>query len=355
MLFVAIFAPIMQLVILGYVASTDIKHISTVIMDLDKTAYSRTYLQSFRNSGYFDFNYYVDSIDDVKNLIDNGKAQLGLNIPVGFGRKISGNKTAAAQAIIDGSNASTATVIQGYISQINFNNSNIFLEQRLERSGFSANTLQLFNLETRIWYNPELKSINFMVPAIFALVLLLESMILTTSSIVKEKEKGTMEMLAVTPLKPYELILGKLVPFAIVAFLDIALVFLVATIWFGIPMKGSVLLLFVLGGIFLATGLGLGVFISTISRTQREALMTSNFVMMPSFILSGFIFPISNMPQIIQAITLFIPLRYFLSILRGLFLKGIGLKYLWPDIWPLIIFGVAMLGLSILMFRKKIG
>jgi len=193
-----------------------------------------------------------------------------------------------------------------------------------------------------------------MVPALFALVLMMVSMLLTTSAIVKEKERGTMEMLIVTPLRSYELILGKLIPFAIIAFLDITLIFLVATLWFGIAIKGSVLLLFVLAGLFMTTGLGLGVFISTVSQTQRQAMMTLTFLLAPQFILSGFVFPIINMPKPIQYLTLIIPLRYFLSIVRGIFLKGIGIKYLWNDVWPLIILGSAILILSVVRFRKKL-
>ena len=337
LLFIALMAPIIQLIILGYVASTDINHISTVVLDEDKTAYSRNYLQSYENSGYFDFNYYAANPKQIADFIDSGKAKLGLRVPAGFGRKIVRGETAAVQAVIDGSNSSSASIIQGYINQINFGRAKILL-----------------GVNTRVWYNPDLKSVNYMVPAIFAAILMVISMILTSASIIKEKEKGTMEMLAVTPLKPYELILGKLLPYALVAFFDMTLVFLVATLWFNVQLKGSVLLLFSMGAIFLTTGLGLGVFISTISQTQRQAMMTTEFLMIPQMILSGFIFPIANMPWAIQLITFIIPLRYFLEIVRNLFLKGTGLNYLWPNIWPLVLFGAVILTLSILRFRKKI-
>jgi len=290
----------------------------------------------------------------MERLIDSGKAKLGLNIPPGFGRKLVRRDRAAVQAIIDGTNSSSATIIQGYINQINFTYANNFLQKRIELLGINLRDLDLLDINTRIWYNPELKSIRFMVPAIFAQVLMLISMILTTVSIVKEKEKGTLEMLVVTPLRPYELILGKLIPFALVAFTDLTIVFLAATFWFGIIPKGSVLLLFSLGAVFMLTGLGLGVFISTISRTQRQAMMTNVFILAPSFILSGFIFPIANMPYVIQAITYLIPLRYFLVIVREIYLKGNGLRYLWHQALPLLIFGLALLGMSILRFRKKI-
>ena len=223
------------------------------------------------------------------------------------------------KAILDGSNASSATTVQGYINQINFRNQRQYLAERLARASVSSVDTAPLDTQVRVWYNPELKSINYMVPAIFAQVLMLVSMVLTTSSIVKEKEKGTMEMLAVTPLKPYELILGKLIPYALVAFFDMTLVFLVATLWYDIQLKGSVLLLFSLGTLFMTTGLGLRLFISTISQTQRQAMMSNVFIMAPSFILSGFIFPIANMPLPIQLLTLVLPLHYFLAIVRGLF------------------------------------
>ncbi|OGC15657.1 hypothetical protein A3J90_07770 [candidate division WOR-1 bacterium RIFOXYC2_FULL_37_10] len=355
MLAVAMLAPILQIIFLGYVASTDIKHVSTAVLDQDKTSYSRTYLQSFKNSGYFNINYYLSDQNQIADLLDEGKVKLVINIPHGFGRKIARYEASDVQAIIDGSNASTAATIQNYINQINFTNSNLLLQKKLAHFGLSAYNFDFIDINSRIWYNPELKSVNYMVPAIFALILMLSSMLLTTVAIVKEKENGTMEMLIVTPLKPYEIILGKLIPFIMISFIDIALIFLVATIWFSVPMKGSIGLLFLLGGIFISTGLGLGVFISTISQTQRQAIMISSFIMMPSFILSGFVFPIANMPKFIQFLTNFIPMRYFLSIVRGLFLKGIGLNYLWPDVWPLIVFGVVILTLSIIRFKKKIG
>jgi ABC-2 type transport system permease protein len=354
MLYVAIFAPVVQLLLLGYVASTDIRHIPTAVFDQDKSAQSRTYVESFKNSGYFDLDYYVASDKQVAELLDSGRAKAALHIPPDFGRGIVRGEPVAVQAILDGQNSSSAAIISGYLNQINFENVSQILSNRLSWLGLSQARLDRLELQTRVWYNPEMKSVNFMVPAVFALILTIISMLLTAFSIVKEKESGTMEQLVVTPLKPYELILGKLLPFSIVAFLDITLVFLVATLWFRVPMHGSAPLLFALGAIFLTAGLGLGVFISTISRNQRQAMMSALFVVIPSMILSGFIFPIANMPGIIQAATYLIPVTYFLAIVRGIFLKGIGLKYLWPQVWPMALIGVILLAVSILRFRKRI-
>lgn len=354
MLSTVLMAPIIQLLMFGYVASTDIKHIKSAILDEDKTSYSRTYIQSFKNSGYIDIDYSLDNLKQAKSLMDQGKIKFALHVPIGFGRKIIRGETAQVQALVDGTNSSTAGIIQSYLNQINFTNSNKIVTTRLAKVGITPKDTDIFDLNARIWFNPELKSVYFMVPAIFAQVLMIISLILTTSSIVKEKERGTMEMLSVTPLKPYELILGKLLPYGIIAFADIILIFLVSTLWFNVPVRGSIFLLFLLGTLFMATGLGMGLFISTISSTQRQALMTNNLIMTPQFILSGFIFPVANMPQFLQIITLFIPIRYFLVIVRGLFLKGVGIGYLWSSIWPIILFSVVILTLSIVRFKKKL-
>lgn len=354
LLVIAIMVPIIQLLLLGYVATTDIKHVRTAVFDEDRSYYSRAYLQSFENSGYFNFRYQLNSDKKIGPLLDGGYAQLALHVPADFGQRVVRGQGANVQALLDGTNASAATIIQGYISQISFNYSRAITAERMRRRGLSPANLDLLDLQTRIWYNPELKSVNFMVPAIFALIIMIESMILTSASIIKEKEKGTMEMLIVTPLRPYELILGKLLPTVIVAYLDIALAFLIAVLWFQVPVQGSIPLFFVLSGIFLLTGLGMGIFISTISYSQRQSIMAVLFVLIPSFIISGFIFPIANMPRVIQPITYLIPVRYYLVIVRGIFLKGNGMKYLWEEVWPLSIFAVILLTLSIFRFRKRI-
>jgi ABC-2 type transport system permease protein len=354
MLAIALVAPVIQLIILGYVASTDIKHVKTVVFDENKSAYSRTYLNSLSNSGYFDLDSYVSSDKEIAWMIDSDQAEVGLHIPYDFDRRIVRGETAKVQADIDGSNSSFATIVQGYLTQINFANAQNFTVQRLSRYGLLSGVEAPLDLRLRVWYNPDLKSVNFMVPSIFAQLLLIVSMMLTASSIVKEKEKGTMEMLAVTPLRPTELILGKMLPYAILSMIDVALVFLVARYWFLVPMEGSVLLLFVLGGIFVLSGLGMGLFVSAVSRTERQASMTNNIVTAPMFMLSGFTFPIANMPYAIQLFTYLMPTRYFLEIVRNLFLKGVGMKYLWADTWPLIVIGTALIVLSVARFRKSL-
>jgi len=354
MLRVALVMPVIQLLMFGYIASTDLKNITTAIMDEDRTSMSRAYIRSIENTGNFTLKYYVESQKEITRLLDSGKAAIAVHIPRYFEKKLRSGGSADVQAIIDGSNSSNATLIMGYMNQINFSNSNAVMNERLDKAGISSRDLIPFALETRLWYNPELKSLYFMVPAIFGQILMMISMILTMFSVVKEKEKGTIEQLMVTPLKPYELIIGKLIPSITVAVLDSIFAFLVAVLWFRVPIHGSPILLFILGLLFSITGLGIGLFISTVSKNQRQAIMTNNLIMSPQFILSGFIFPIASMPVIIQAITHLIPLRYFLIIVRGIFLKGIGLRYLWSEVWPMVIFSVVILTLSVTRFRKKL-
>jgi ABC-2 type transport system permease protein len=354
MLRVAMVMPVIQLLMFGYIASTDIKNIPTAIMDEDRTSLSRAYIQTIKNTGNFELKYYVQSEKEFTMLLDSGKAALAVHIPRDFKKNLIAGDSADVQAIIDGSNSSNAQIILGYMDQINFTNSNAILRDRLNKAGVNSGNFSPFELQTRLWYNPELKSLYFMVPAIFAQILMMISMILTMFSVVKEKEKGTIEQLMVTPLKPYELILGKLIPPISVAFADSIFAFLVAILWFRVPIHGSALLLFVLGTVFSVTGLGMGLFISTVSRNQRQAIMTNSLIMSPMFILSGFIFPIASMPILIQGLTYLIPLRYFLIIVRGIFIKGVGIKYLWSAVWPMLIFSSVILGLSVARFKKKL-
>jgi len=354
MLRVALTMPLLQLIIFGYIASTDIKNVPTGVMDEDRTSMSRAYIRNVVNSGNFVLKYDVSSEKGISDLLDSGRISFVLRIPKDFQKDLASGQNSAVQLLIDGSNSSNATIILGYMSLINFDFSNGILLDRLNKTGLTGRAHSLFDLETRIWYNPEMKSMYFMVPAIFANILMMISMILTMFSVVKEKEKGTIEQLIVTPLRPYEMMLGKMLPAMTVALADTLLAFLVATLWFRVPMHGSIILLFVLGMLFSMTGLAIGLLISTVSRNQRQAMMTNMLFMSPQMILSGFIFPIASMPVLIQYITYLIPLRYFLIIVRGLFLKGIGVRYLWSQIWPMIVFVTVMLTLSVARFQRKL-
>jgi ABC-2 type transport system permease protein len=346
-------SPILQLILLGYAANLDIKNIPAVFCDLDASAASRDFISQFPHSGYFTLKAVISRMQDVDDYIDNGKASLAVIIPRGMGRRLAGQKPVSLQIIVDGAESQSATIALNYATMIVGKYSRQILLDRLSRA-FPRVQMARVNPQVRVWYNPELKSRNFMIPGILGLLLMVVTSMLTSLAIVKEKEMGTMEQLIVTPIKPYELILGKLLPFLLIGFIDIVLVLVVTTFWFRVPVKGSPVLLFGLTLVYMLTTLGIGLLISTISRNQQQAMLISMFFMTPTMILSGFIFPIENMPKIIQLFTYLVPLRYYLVIIRGLFLKGVGLASLWPETVSLLVLGLVILGLSVLRFRKKL-
>ncbi|MFN0158729.1 MAG: ABC transporter permease, partial [Bacteroidota bacterium] len=330
MLAVSIAAPILQVLLLGYAATTDIKFTNLVVCDMDKTAESRAFIQRFTNTTYFVHKYSVDAANEVDEYIDDARASIALVVPQGFGRKQLGRETAQVQVVLDGADANSANILLGYVSQIITSYSQSLLVQY--SSATHGLRVGLVVPEPRIWFNPDLLSSNYMVPGVVALVLMIITMTLTSLGIVKEKEIGTLEQLMVTPIKPYQLIIGKLIPFVIIGFFDMVIVLAVARYWFEVPLVGSLPLLFGLSGLFILTTLGLGLFISTISKSQQQAMLIAQFFFfMPFMFLSGFSFPIANMPEVIQYITYLIPLRYFLEIVRGIFLKGATLNELWPQ------------------------
>jgi len=353
MIAVSIIAPIMQVLLLGYAATTDIKYTNLVVCDMDRTAESRELISSFTNSHYFVLKYTVDMPNEVDYYIDHAKASVALVIPSRFSEKLLGRRTAPLQMIFDGADANTANILLGYATQIVSSYSQSILIN-------ASSMLRGMNIgrilpEARVWFNPDLKSQNFMVPGVVALVLMIITMTLTSLGIVKEKEIGTLEQLLVTPIKPHQLIIGKLIPFVIIGAFDMSIVLAIARFWFEVPMRGSLFLLFGLSGLFILTTLGLGLFISTIAKSQQQAMLIAQFFFfMPFMFLSGFTFPIENMPALIQWLTYLIPLRYFLEIVRGVFLKGSSLTELWPQAVALFIFGVSILSLSVLRFRKRL-
>jgi len=347
-------SPIAQLFVLGYAANLDVRNIPAVVCDLDRSAASREFLARFENSGYFRFKGSVAGPDGIDRWLDHSLASIAIVLPRRFGSDLEAGQAVQVQVVMDGAESQSAIIGFSYASMIVAEYSRDVLVQALGRSGMTIPAAGLVH-QTRVWYNPDLKSRNFFVPGVLSTLLMIMTMLLTSQGIVKEKELGTMEQLIVTPLRPWQLIMGKLLPFLFIGLVDIALVVVVATFWFKVPVKGSVPLLFGLGLVFMMTTLGLGLFISTISRNQQQAMMISSFFMMPQILLSGFIFPLENMPGIIQAISTVIPLRYFLIIIRGLFLKGVGLETLWDEAAALFIFGGGILLLSTLLFRKRLG
>ncbi|HUI11642.1 MAG TPA: ABC transporter permease [Bacteroidota bacterium] len=353
MLAVSVVAPFVMVLLLGYAATTDITNSTLAVCDMDRTAASRAFVRNFTNTTYFIGRYAVDDPAALNPLVEEGKANIALVIPDGFSRKQLAGETAQVQVILDGTDANTANILLGYAQQIVASYAQGVTAQYLPLLG--AARVGRIVPEPRIWFNPDLLSAYYMVPGVVALVLMIITMTLTSLGIVKEKEIGTLEQLMVTPIRSFELILGKLLPFTVIGFVDVVIVLAIARFWFGVPMVGAVPLVFALSALFILTTLGLGLFISTVARSQQQAMLIAQFFFfMPFLFLSGFAFPIANMPRVIQWVTYIIPLRYFLEIVRGVFLKGSGLAELWAQALALLAIGATILTLSVLRFHKTL-
>jgi ABC-2 type transport system permease protein len=355
MLGMVLLAPVLQLILLGYAATMDVKSIDTVVFDHDRSQMSRELIEKFRNSGYFEICYYVTSYDEIIHLIDKGDALLAIVIPFDFEKNIQNKKTAMLQAIFDGSDGNKGSIAAGYAQGITVNYSQNIMFEYLEKSGVKIPVSGKIEPEVRIWYNPDLTTRYYMIPALTCLLIMLVTTSLTSLAVVKEREIGTLEQLIVTPIKPYQLIVGKTIPFTLLGLISSTIVFSVMRYWFGIEIKGSIIFLYFSALLFMLSTLGLGLFVSTITKTQMQAMITSAFgIIMPMIFLSGFAFPIENMPPAIQYFTYLVPPRYFISILRGIILKGTGIIELWLDTLLLFVFGVIILTISSLRFRKKL-
>lgn len=351
---IILIAPVIQLVFLGYAANLDVDKIKMVVYDQDKSVESRKFIEEFTSSEYFQIYDYANSYDDVTNYIDNGEVILALVIPTDFESKINRAETAPLQALFDGSDGNTASIAAGYMQNIVLSYAKDISIKRLNRLGMKNIPAGTLTAEVRVWYNPTLKTRNFMVPGIVGLLLSVITLILTSLAVVKEKEIGTMEQLIVTPLKPYQIIIGKLVPFVILGFASVVIVLTAMRFIFDIPVKGDIVFLFVSSFFYILSTLGLGLFVSTISKTQQQAMMLAIFlVLMPMIFLSGFAFPIENMPKIIQYISYIIPLRYFIDIIRGVVTKGLGFADLWLNALILLLMGMLIFALSSMRFQKK--
>lgn len=348
-------APVLQLIFLGYAANMDVDVVHTVIFDQDRSVASHNFIKKFQSSGYFAIDKYVDGYEELTELIDEGLALAALVIPINFEKKIYRHESVPVQVILDGSDGNKSAIALGYIQRITSGFSNNILMDMSNVSGGEISSAGSLIPEMRIWYNPDLKSRVFMVPSIMGLILMVITTILMSMAIVKEREVGTLEQLIVTPIKPYQLIVGKLIPFVILGFIDILIVTTIMIYWFDIGIRGSFALLLFSSFLFVLSTLGVGLFISTISRTQQQAMMIAQFgIMMPMIYLSGFAFPIENMPIFVQYITYFIPLRYFITILRGIVLKGAGIAELVPELLMLLFMGTAILFASALRFKKRL-
>jgi len=348
-------APLLQLLLLGFAANLDVKDIPTVVCDQDGTAASRDFVSRFLNSGYFALAGTAGAPGEIDLFMEKGEASVAIVVPRGFANVIAAGKPATVGIIVDGSESQSATIGVSTVSMIVSQYAQGLVSGILDRLWVLGVRPVRVKPEVRVWYNPELRSRNFMVPGVLGLVLMVMTMMLTSMAIVREKEMGTMEQLVVTPIRPLELLAGKLLPFLIIGIVDVALIMSLIHFLFRVPMRGSVLLLFGLSLVFMLTTLGLGLFISTISNNQQQAMLTAVFFMMPMMMFSGFAFPIENMPKIIQAVTYLVPLRYYFVIIRGIYLKGVGLHELWGQGLAMLAFGIAILTLSVLRFRKKVS
>lgn len=352
---VILIAPVVQLIFLGYAATLDVNVVHTLVYDQDNSYESRNFIESFTSSRFFKVDYYTDNYSQLTKNLDKGKVILALVIPKDFSKNIQRRETSTVQAIFNGSDGNTASIAAGYVAKIVQGYAQDILVNSMDMTGRKIFPVGRIEPEIRVWYNPLLLTRHFMVPGIVGLLLSIITLILTSLGIVKEKEIGTLEQLIVTPVKPWQLIIGKLIPFVILGFIAVVIVLTAMTYIFDIPVRGSVLFLFLSSLFYILSTLGLGLFVSTISKTQQQAMMIAIFgIMMPMVYLSGFAFPIENMPKIIQYISYLIPLRYFIAIILGVILKGIGFNELWLEAAVLLFMGVGILFLSSLRFRKKL-
>ncbi len=348
-------APVLQLILLGYAANLDINNINTVVYDQDKTVSSRDFIEKFERSGYFTMNHYAESYDQVMNYINKGEDLWTLVIPKDFEKQLRRGEQVKVQALFDGSDGNKASIAFGYVTGVVSSYSQNILVQARNRSGMQSIAGVNINPELRVWYNPDLKTRVFMLPGIMGLLLTIITTSLMAMAIVKEREIGTLEQIIVTPIKPAQLIIGKTIPFIVMGFIDVLVVTIVMVYWFGIAIRGDFFFLMLASFIYVLSALGLGLFISTVSKTQQQAMMVAMFgVLLPMNFLSGFAFPIENMPGWIQPITYLIPLRYYITILRGVILKGDGLFQLIPETLALLGIGIFILAASSLRFRKRL-
>jgi ABC-2 type transport system permease protein len=347
---VLVMAPLIQLLVFGYVVNYDIRDIRVALIDQAQTRESRMLTDAFTAGRIFRITHRPADSRGMEEIFLAGKADIGIRIPPDFSSLIRSGRTAPVQILADGSMSNMASVRISYAVTVMDR-----LNQELLREIYGRD-LQYGKIDARIrtWYNPNLDSQHFFIPGIVAFVIMLISLLLTSIAIIKEREAGTMEQLIVTPLKPFEFIIGKTIPYTVIAIGQMALVMLFALYWFQIPLAGSVLALFFATCLFLLSTLGIGLFISTVSRTQQQAMMTTFFFILPFFMLSGFVFPIANMPEVVQWLTYLNPLRYFLVIIRGIFLKGVGLHILWPQYAALTVLGILVFAGAVGRFRKRL-
>jgi ABC-2 type transport system permease protein len=346
--------PIMQLFLLGYAATNDVRNVSMAVLDQDRGAAARQLLNAFRSADYFQIDYDVDSEAELRSLIDSGKVRVGLIIPPDYSDKVQGGGSAKVAFVLDGSDPTVAGTALSAAKLIGQAHATQITAERLMRQGRSSALQTPVEVLTQVWYNPDMISSYYMIPGVIAMILFALTSILTATAVVRERERGTIEQLIVTPIRPWELVVGKILPYVILAFVNMAEVLAIGHFWFGVPVRGNLLLILVLSGLFLLSSLGIGLLASTFANTQQEAMLVVWMTLLPALFLSGFFFPVEAMPKVLQWISLLLPLRYYLVIIRSLMLKDIGVMALWPNILALAIFGLVLMTAASLRVRKRL-
>ena len=346
--------PILQLVLLGYAATSDVRNIPLVVLDQDKSPASRTLLESFRAADYFRQAFDVNSESELRSLIDAGSARAGIIIPPDYSSRLAAGRPAQVAFIIDGSDPAIAGTTLAAATLIGQARATALSVERLAARGLAVAAAPAIGVRTRVWSNPDLIAAYYMIPAVVGLILQFLTVILTATAIVRERERGTIEQLIVTPLRASELIVGKLAPYVLIAFIDTIEILAGGVLLFGVPINGSLPLLLVLSGLFLISNLGVGLLISTITSTQQEAIIVAIFYNLPSIFLSGFIYPVAAMPRVLQFVSHAIPLRYYLIVVRGIVLKGVGMPALWPEVIALSIFAAVVITSAATRFKKRL-
>ncbi len=352
---IVLLMPPMQIVLLGYAVNSDVKHIRTVVVDEARDETSRAIIHAFSSTEYFDIVDYVNGPRVARNVIDRGQAKVAFIIPPTFGADLKANRPTAMQVIIDGSDPSIAQTALFAANAIAQAKASELLATTINQAGASGRLEMPLELRPDVLYNPDMRSINFMIPGLIGMILQFQSLVLTAFAIVRERERGTLEQLIMTPIRPWELTFGKIAPYVIIAFWNVGIACALGLLWFQVKFAGSFFLLLALSVLFLIGSLGLGMLISTTSRTQTQAMQTAVFAMLPTMLLTGLIFPLENLPRALYILSYFWPLTYFLRILRGIALKGLGIDYLWNEVLLLAAFGIIVFAVSANRFRKKLA
>jgi len=346
--------PIIMLFLLGYAATNDVRNIPAAIFDQDRSVAARELIDAYRAADYFRFDFDVSSPEELQWLIDSGQARAGLIIPPDYGQRLTRHEPAQVAFVLDGSDPTIAATALSAATLIGQAKATAVLRATLETRGQSGSVEAPVEVRTQVWYNPDLVSTYFMIPALIGTILQYMAVLLTATAIVRERERGTIEQLIITPIRSWELVVGKLAPYALIAFFNLLEVLIIGTLWFKVPVNGDLGLLLALSALFLLSTLGIGLLISTIARTQFEAMLLAFLIQLPAIFLSGFFFPLAAMPPLLQALSYLVPLRYFLIIVRSIVIKGVGLEAVLGEVIALAIFGVVVMGIAARRFHKRL-